>query len=155
MVVSLCSESCETTDSGAGHREKNFSLDSFINNDKRDGLMADDDLANSTLKETTAVKKDNVDFCSICRGEIDPWTVVCPKCGFAQCRLKPDEKVSRMWYLLPFLFGFIGGIVAWSALKDRNCPMAQNMLIIGIIWTELVVLFFGAKFLEIIVPMIK
>jgi uncharacterized Tic20 family protein len=45
------------------------------------------------------------------------------------------QHVSSAWYLFPFFFGFIGGIIAWAVNKDINPGKARNMLIFGIIWT--------------------
>ena len=46
-------------------------------------------------------------------------------------------KVSKAWYLVPFFFGIIGGIIGYLAVKDRNKNTAKNLLIFGIVWTLL------------------
>ncbi len=46
---------------------------------------------------------------------------------------------DRVWYLVPFFFGILGGIVAYVAVKDDAPEMADNLLAFGIFWT--VVLF--------------
>jgi len=43
-----------------------------------------------------------------------------------------------MWYLVPLLFGFVGGIVAWAVNKDRNPQKARKMMIFGIVWSVLI-----------------
>ena len=50
------------------------------------------------------------------------------------------EKPSGAWYLVPFLFGLIGGIIGYVGTKDRDEDMAFGLLIFGIIWSF--VLFF-------------
>jgi hypothetical protein len=42
-------------------------------------------------------------------------------------------KPSAAWWLLPIFFSFIGGIIAWACVKDRDPRMAKNCLILGII----------------------
>ena len=42
---------------------------------------------------------------------------------------------SAFWWLVPFLFGLIGGIVAYIGVKDDDSDMADKLLIFGIIWT--------------------
>lgn len=74
-------------------------------------------------------------FCANCGAKINSKAVICPSCGVQQPLLK--ENVSSLWYFVPLLFGFIGGIVAWAVNKDRDPKKARNMLIFGIIWTIL------------------
>jgi hypothetical protein len=72
-------------------------------------------------------------FCSSCGAEIDAKAKICPKCGVEQ----PSAigEVSNWWYLVPFFFSFIGGIIAWAVNKDSDPKKAKNMLIFGIVWT--------------------
>ena len=44
-------------------------------------------------------------------------------------------KPSAAWWLLPIFFSFIGGIIAWACVKDRDPSMAKNCLILGIVLT--------------------
>ena len=60
---------------------------------------------------------------------------------------KPDEfeqafltKPTALWYLVPFLFGIIGGIIAYIGTKDEDRGMADSLLIFGIIWTIILVM---------------
>jgi uncharacterized Tic20 family protein len=71
--------------------------------------------------------------CSNCGAEIDPKAKICPKCGVEQTPL--IENVSSAWYLVPFFFEIIGGLIAWFVNKDRNPKKARNFLIFGLIWT--------------------
>jgi hypothetical protein len=42
---------------------------------------------------------------------------------------------TSLWYLIPFFFGIIGGLVAYVGVKDEDSEMANNLLFFGIIWT--------------------
>ena len=44
-----------------------------------------------------------------------------------------DDSPSKMWYLLPIVLSWIGGIIMFYALKQRNYPLAKNGLILGFI----------------------
>lgn len=44
---------------------------------------------------------------------------------------------SSAWYLVPFFFGILGGIVGYVAVKDRDEDMAARLLWFGIIMTFL------------------
>ena len=47
----------------------------------------------------------------------------------------PYVGVSAAWWLLPIFLSFIGGIIAWACVKDRDPGMAKNCLILGIVIT--------------------
>ncbi len=47
----------------------------------------------------------------------------------------PAEKVSGAWWLLPIFVTWVGGLICWLVLKDRNSRSAKNMLIWGIVLT--------------------
>lgn len=44
-------------------------------------------------------------------------------------------KPTALWYLVPFFFGIIGGIIAYVGTKDEDRGMADSLLAFGIIWT--------------------
>jgi uncharacterized membrane protein YeaQ/YmgE (transglycosylase-associated protein family) len=43
--------------------------------------------------------------------------------------------VSATWWLLPFFLGWIGGLIGYLVLQDKNRGTATNILIFGIIWS--------------------
>jgi hypothetical protein len=45
------------------------------------------------------------------------------------------ERPTVLWYLVPFFFGIIGGLVGYVGTKDRNREMANNLLVFGVIWS--------------------
>lgn len=45
---------------------------------------------------------------------------------------------SNAWYLVPLLFGILGGIVGYAAVKSEDAELADNLLTFGIIWTVVV-----------------
>ena len=75
-------------------------------------------------------------YCSNCGEEIDARAKICVKCGVEQAPLV--EKVSSIWYLFPFFFMIIGGVIAWAVNKDRDPKKARNFLIFGAIWSVIV-----------------
>jgi len=46
--------------------------------------------------------------------------------------LAPPEEPSGWLWLLPIVFGWIGGIIAWAVAKNTNSRIARNMLVTGI-----------------------
>ena len=41
-------------------------------------------------------------------------------------------KSTRLWYLVPILFGIIGGLIGYVALKNDEPKKAKTLLYIGI-----------------------
>ena len=90
-------------------------------------------------------------FCNNCGNKILEQTQFCTDCGnsldnLVQANMTTPQnygqgrKPSAAWYLLPLAFYFIGGIIAWACLKDRDPRMAKKNLILGIIVTILPVI---------------
>jgi hypothetical protein len=40
---------------------------------------------------------------------------------------------SKFWYLVPILFGIIGGVIMYFALRGRDSKMAKKGLLLGIL----------------------
>ena len=44
---------------------------------------------------------------------------------------------SDLWYILPIFGGFIGGLIAWFAVKYDDPRKGRNCLVLGIILTAI------------------
>ena len=51
------------------------------------------------------------------------------------------EKPTSLWYLVPFFFGIIGGILGYIGTEDKDKDMAHNLLVFGIFWTFFIAFF--------------
>ena len=47
--------------------------------------------------------------------------------------LPATRRVSGAFWLLPILLGWVGGLLAWVLVRDRDRSMARNMLITGVV----------------------
>ena len=45
---------------------------------------------------------------------------------------RPARRVSGLWWLLPILMGWLGGLIAWLVNKDTDPQRARQMLITGL-----------------------
>jgi len=56
-----------------------------------------------------------------------------------------EEHVRRptsLWYLVPFFFGILGGILGYVATKDEDRETADSLLFFGIVWTIVLVIIY-------------
>ncbi len=42
------------------------------------------------------------------------------------------KKVSNFWYLVPILFGWLGGVIGFFAVRGRDENKARNLFLVGI-----------------------
>jgi len=42
------------------------------------------------------------------------------------------SKVSHFWYLVPILFGWLGGVISFFAVRGRDENKARNLFLVGI-----------------------
>lgn len=54
------------------------------------------------------------------------------------------KKPSKAWYLLPILFGIIGGVIGYFVIKRKDKKMAKNILYVGLGLFILSILLFAA-----------
>jgi hypothetical protein len=52
-----------------------------------------------------------------------------------------SQKPTALWYLAPFFFGLIGGLLGYVGVKNEDKGMADSLLIFGLLWS--VILFIG------------
>ena len=100
-------------------------------------------------------------FCPHCGKEVSMEAIACPNCGHplkqSSPAIKPVERISRWWWLLPILLQWVGGLICYLVLKDRNPHTAQNMLILGVVMVAVVfvttLLFFALFFFFLFTPL--
>jgi hypothetical protein len=54
---------------------------------------------------------------------------------------QPEKIRSNVWFLLPILFGIIGGIIAFFILRQDDPHKAKNCLYLGIIFMIIGIIF--------------
>ncbi len=62
---------------------------------------------------------------------------------------KTEKPRSNAWYLLPILFGVIGGIIAFFIIRKDDPRKAKNCLYVG-----LILMFIGIMFNMLVTPSI-
>jgi len=104
-------------------------------------------------------------YCQNCGKELSDRALFCPSCGEPTKKVEqppmqvsspaqgygpppaanvnasypaptpPVQNVSALWWLVPFFFGLLGGIIGYFMVKSRNPGMARKLLIFGVAWT--------------------
>ena len=49
---------------------------------------------------------------------------------------------TLLWYLVPFFFGILGGLVGYVGTKDEDKDMANGLLLFGAIWSIILYIFY-------------
>lgn len=49
--------------------------------------------------------------------------------------MSASQPVSNWWYLLPIIFGIIGGIIAWFRFRKTHPNKARMFIIVGLVLT--------------------
>jgi len=92
------------------------------------------------------LRKEKLGYCQKCGAENREGAKFCRGCG---CALKeevkpeaakpvttaPAGKPSKAWYLAPIFGAWLGGIITYFALRDKDKGMAKNCLWLGIATT--------------------
>jgi RNA polymerase subunit RPABC4/transcription elongation factor Spt4 len=82
--------------------------------------------------------------CPYCKTLLKEEWKTCPNCGWnLSQQYVPSysrqygyaNTPSAAWYLVPFFFGIIGGLIGYVGTRDRDRDMALNLLILGLIWS--------------------
>jgi len=82
-------------------------------------------------------------YCDKCGAENEVGSSFCKKCG-ADLHGTSAEKPSNVWYLLPILFGMLGGIIGYIVIKAKDERMARNILYVGLGTFVLGIIFIAA-----------
>jgi hypothetical protein len=65
-----------------------------------------------------------------------------PAAAAAPIQQTKSTKVSGAWWLLPIFTTWLGGLIAFFAVRKRNSGMATAMLIFSIVWFIVLFLLF-------------
>jgi len=105
-------------------------------------LFSKDEISEESYK--VAIKKIEKDIEGLRSGEKiavieeEKERTVKPKTSFRHYPAYTEP--TKLWYLVPFFFGLIGGLIGYVGVKDDDKEMASNLLAFGIIMTFLNVL---------------
>ena len=79
-------------------------------------------------------------FCTNCGNQFLDSSKFCTNCGKSSDDISEtniQQPAGKIWYLLPLTLYWIGGIIAWAKIKNRNPKRARNCLIVGFLCSVL------------------
>lgn len=53
-----------------------------------------------------------------------------------------EKKTSLWWMFVPIFLGAVGGAVAWKIHKEKEREFARIMLVVGIVFTLIIIPFY-------------
>jgi len=110
-------------------------------------LLAEEKISEQSYKTSTKALEDKLE--RLKKYKENPNTSLSvsestPSEEFEEFETAPSESPTTLWYLVPFFFGIIGGIVGYVATKDDDEDMANGLLLFGIIWSVILTIIFWA-----------
>jgi len=96
-------------------------------------------------------QQQTVKYCKKCGNVLELEDEFCDKCGSVQKNIlatastdgqhkMSHSKPTALWYLVPVLFGAIGGVVGHVGVKEDDKEMANNLLWVGIAITVVLII---------------
>jgi len=52
-----------------------------------------------------------------------------------------NQRHSAIWYLAPLFLGLLGGLIGYIVVKDDDKPMANNLILFGVLMTIVIIIF--------------
>jgi uncharacterized membrane protein YvbJ len=72
-------------------------------------------------------------FCEECGADLSATRKANAVAGNRVQTTRAVGSTSGAWWLLPIFFTWMGGLIAWLVVKDRDPGKARSMLIVGIV----------------------
>ena len=102
------------------------------------------ELLKQKLEPTPPVSQENPTaiFCPQCHTANSADSIFCDKCGFriinqvqqpATNQANMTGKTSGAWWLMPIFMGWLGGLIAWLVVREKDKAKARSLLITGIV----------------------
>ncbi len=104
------------------------------------GLLADGRIGEESFTVATKSLENRIE--SLRKAKDDPNVILSSSVAADRLEDKSYEKPTLLWYVVPFLFGILGGLIGYVATKDEDKDMVNGMLFFGILWSFILYFFY-------------
>jgi hypothetical protein len=96
-------------------------------------LLADGKIGEQSYVAATKALENRLDVLQKAKG--NPNVILSSSKAVERLGEASTGRPTLLWYLVPFFFGILGGIVGYVGTKDEDKDMAGGLLLFGTIWS--------------------
>jgi hypothetical protein len=97
------------------------------------GLLADGKIGEESYAAATKALENRIEALKKAKG--NPNVMLSSSRGIIGSEDVSSGGPTLLWYLVPFFFGILGGIVGYVGTKDEDKGMADGLLLFGALWS--------------------
>lgn len=112
------------------------------------GLFADGKIGEESFAVATKSLENRIE--SLKKAKDNPNVVLSSSAVAGRFEDASDGRPTLLWYIVPFLFGILGGLIGYVATKDEDKDMANGMLFFGILWSFILYFFYWIVVISIL-----
>lgn len=103
-------------------------------------LLADGKIGEQSYVAATKALENRLD--ALKKAKSNPNVMMSPSRDVGGFDEVSSGRPTLLWYLVPFFFGILGGIVGYVGTKDEDKDMANGLLLFGAIWSIILYIFY-------------
>jgi len=103
-------------------------------------LLADGKIGEQSYVAATKAFENRLDALKKAKG--NPNVLLSPSGDVGGFEEVSSGRPTLLWYLVPFLFGILGGIVGYVGTKDEDKDLANGLLLFGAVWSIILYIFY-------------
>lgn len=104
------------------------------------GLLADGKMGEVSYAAAAKALENRMEILK--KAKENPNVMLSSSGGIAESEDASNGGPTSLWYLVPFFFGILGGIIGYVGTKDEDRGMADSLLLFGALWSILLFIFY-------------
>jgi hypothetical protein len=104
------------------------------------GLLADGKIGEESYAAATKALENRME--ALKKAEANPNVMLSSSRETVGSEDVSNVRPTLLWYLVPFFFGILGGIVGYVGTKDEDKGMADGLLLFGTLWSIILYAFY-------------
>jgi len=103
-------------------------------------LLADEKIGEQSFLAATKALENKLD--ALKKAKSNPNVMLSTSRDVEGLEEASSVRPTLLWYLVPFLFGILGGLVGYVGTKDEDKDMANGLLLFGAVWSIILYIFY-------------